>query len=128
MRKEIDPKTAIADFDALTLVSWTLEPLEPPRFLLTVEFTGGLGRATNLQGEAIFINELETTHTTRILPELSNTAQGQLTEILTRWQEVGVPLRLLELPDALLLVEDGQTYISLPPSDTHSVDAREVEQ
>lgn len=128
MSKEIDPKTAIADFDALTLVSWALEPLESPSFLLTVEFTGGLGRATNLQGEAIFINELEATHTTRILPELSDTAQGQLTEILTRWQEVGVPLRLLELPDALLLVEDGQTYISLPPSDTPSVDAREVEQ
>lgn len=127
MRKEIDPKTAIADFDALTLISWSLDPLERPSFLLTVEFTGGLGRATSPQGEHIFINELETTHTTRVLPELPNPARKQLVEILTRWKAVGTPLRLLELPDALLLVEDGQTYLSLPPSDTPHIDAEASE-
>lgn len=107
----IDPENASADLDALTLTRWELS--SAPSILL--EFAGGLGRIDTPEGTSIEVDPLGTVTIERALPPGATEDSTEVSALLDRWQNVGTPLRLLEFSDTLMVVEDGENYLALPP-------------
>lgn len=110
----IDPENASADLDALTLSKWEIDN----RVTMNLKLVGGLGRINTPDGVPHTIDPVGTIEVERTLPEMDDEDFEEVSNILGRWQAVGTPLRLLEFEDTLMVVEDGQNYLALPPGPT----------
>lgn len=113
MSREIDPKKAVTDLDAVTLDQWTVTQ-RSDSLIVVLDFVGGLGRTTDPTGLPLYIDEAEAVHVERKLVLSSQEQQDALTSVLSRWQKTGLPLRVLEFLDEFLIVEDKETFLKLP--------------
>lgn len=110
---EIDPKQASVDIDATTLTEWSLIPRETG-FIVKLNFEGGLGHALDKNDQQQFLDPVEHIAVSRALPPEEN-LETTMREQLSSWQTIGTPLRILDFEDGLIILEDKNNYIRLPP-------------
>lgn len=115
MKEEVDPSLAVTDLDALTLVSWNVSGApEDGDVKVSLLFGGGLGRVTAPDGAPVLLDPIGEVRIERWLPGITLDELDVFQNLLGKWGETGMFLRVLEFEDSVLVVEDGENYLRLP--------------
>jgi hypothetical protein len=114
----IDPSKAIADFDSISLVNYTItetsELFNNKQTIKTVVFLeGGLGRVYTKETGHRFIDD-NIRVTAKADFYLDDSQLEDMKELLSKWKSISPPLRYVDFGDKAIILEDSDTFIVLP--------------